>query len=112
MKPERIFEVTPAAIEQIRASATRDKPMLRVAAKRAEDGTLLYGMGFDDARENDLVLDFGELTLLIAPFSRQLLTGASLDFVEIEPGEFQFVFINPNDPAAGPAPAAVTRESE
>lgn len=99
---ERIFEVTAAALDQIGRTAieSQDKPALRVAAKRAEDGAIVYGVGFDEARENDLAIDFGTLTVLIAPFSKQLLSGATLDFVEVEPGEFQFVFVNPNDPGA------------
>ena len=27
-----------------------------------------------------------------------MLRGATLDFVELEPGDFQFIFLNPNDP--------------
>ena len=112
MKAERIFELTAAAIEQIGLSATRaqGKPALRVAAKRIEDGSFAYGIGFDEERENDVVLDFGAVTVLIAPFSKELLAGATLYFVETEPGEFQFVFINPNDPAARAAAAVPQSE--
>lgn len=100
---ERIFEVTAAALDEIgrNANPSQGKPGLRVAAKRAEDGSIVYGVGFDEARENDLAIDFGTLTVLIGPFSKELLSGATLDFVEVEPGEFQFVFVNPNDPGAG-----------
>jgi iron-sulfur cluster assembly protein len=31
-----------------------------------------------------------------------LLSGMTLDFVEIEPGSFQFIFMNPNDPEFTP----------
>lgn len=101
-----MFTVTPTAAEQIlRAAEAMDEGgnqpvMLRVAAK-VEDGEIVYGMGFDEERENDHVILSEGVTLLIAPRSGDLLAGASLDFVELHPGEFQFIFINPNEAAAG-----------
>ncbi len=67
------------------------------------DGSIVYGMGFDDERDNDEVLECEGITVLIAPLSRDLLNGATLDFVELKPGEFQFIFINPNEAAPPPA---------
>lgn len=97
-----MFYLTRAAAEQIMQSAAAlndsdTMPCLRVAAK-LEDGEIAYGMGFDEERENDAVLEVEGITLLIAPPSQPLLAGATLDFVELRPGEFQFIFINPNDP--------------
>lgn len=97
-----MFTLTSTAAEQILRAATSQQagdapPCLRVAAK-IEDGEIVYGMGFDDEREHDEVIECHGVTLLIAPRSEKLLAGATLDFVELRPGEFQFVFINPNDP--------------
>jgi len=100
-----MFTLTPAAAEQILSAATSQQasdeppslPSLRVAAK-IEDGEIVYGMGFDDERQHDAIIQTSGVTLLIAPSSQELLAGATLDFVELHPGEFQFVFINPNDP--------------
>lgn len=97
-----MLTLTPSAAEQIlRAASSQsvgdETPCLRVAAK-IENGEIVYGMGFDDEREEDTTIECHGVTLLIAPRSRELLTGATLDFVELHPGEFQFVFINPNDP--------------
>lgn len=92
-----MFTLTPAAATQI-ASAAReqtDSPGLRLAAKLDEDGELVYGMGFDEEREDDLVIEADGVTLLIAPRSQPLLEQARLDFVEVHPGEFQFVFQQP-----------------
>jgi iron-sulfur cluster assembly protein len=106
-----MFNLTPAAAEQIRQAAeTLDAEAevpgsLRVAAK-IEDGAIVYGMGFDDERDNDAVIESHGVTLLIAPPSQELLLGATLDFVELRPGEFQFIFINPNDPPAAGACAS------
>jgi cobyrinic acid a,c-diamide synthase len=96
-----MFTLTPTAAEQIaRAAAEQPEsrgpgglPMLRVAAKHDEnDGELVYGMGFDEEREDDLVLDAGGLSILISPRSQPLLESTTLDFTEVQPGEFQFIF--------------------
>jgi iron-sulfur cluster assembly protein len=96
-----MFKLTATAAEQIlrAAEAQPDAPALRVAAKIDEDGQLVYGMGFDEERENDLVLESEGVTLLISPRSQELLGEASLDFVELRPGEYQFIFVNPQEPA-------------
>lgn len=96
-----MFKVTHAAVVQIRnaADSQLDCPALRVAAKIDDDGEISYGMGFDDERENDLVIDCEGIQLLISPRSQELLDEATLDFVELRPGEFQFIFINPKDSA-------------
>jgi len=93
-----MFQVTTAAAEQIKnaAEAQDDEPLLRVAAK-VEDGELVYGMGFDEERENDVVIDCEGVSILISPRSQELLDEATLDFVELRPGEFQFVFMNPKE---------------
>jgi iron-sulfur cluster assembly protein len=100
-----MFHLTPNAAEQIlRAAAAQPdsaaaKPCLRVAAK-IEDNELVYGMGFDEERENDAVIEVAGINILIAPRSHELLTGTTLDFVELKPGEFQFIFLNPNETAS------------
>ena len=91
-----MFTVTPSAAEQlVRAAAEQPdrEAMLRVAAKLDEDdGELVYGMGFDEEREDDLVIDGGGITILISPRSQPLLENTTLDFTEVQPGEFQFIF--------------------
>jgi iron-sulfur cluster assembly protein len=96
-----MFKMTAAAAEQIRnaAEGQPDTLALRVAAKIDDDGQISYGMGFDEERESDLVLDCEGVQLLISQRSRELLDDATLDFVELRPGEFQFIFINPKDEA-------------
>jgi iron-sulfur cluster assembly protein len=94
-----VFQVSSTAAEQIRnaAEAQDDDPTLRIAAKTDDDGQLVYGMGFDEERENDIVIECEGVTLLVSPRSHELLDEAMLDFVELRPGEFQFVFINPKE---------------
>ncbi len=104
------FTVTAAAAEQILRAAEEQPesahlPKLRVAAKLDDEGNgavggMLYGMGFDEERDNDLVLDCTGVTVLLAPPSQELLDGATLDFIELKAGEYQFIFLNPNETAA------------
>jgi iron-sulfur cluster assembly protein len=99
-----MFKLTPAAAEQIlqAAEVQDDEPCLRVAAKVDDDGELVYGMGFDEERENDIVVDCEGIRILISPRSQELLAGAVLDFVELKPGEFQFVFADAQAPGCAP----------
>lgn len=95
-----MFKLTAAAAAQI-LRAVQDEPdqemvFLRVAAKIDND-ELVYGMGFDEERENDLILESEGIRLLISPRSQEYLETATLDFVELRPGEFQFIFVNPQD---------------
>lgn len=104
-----MITVTPAAAAQIRASARQSglgEPRLRIAARLTEKREIEYGMGFDEKGEGDLEFASEGVTLLVAPASSELLDGARLDYVELNPGEHRFIFINPNDPAhKSPKPA-------
>jgi iron-sulfur cluster assembly protein len=106
-----MINVTPSAAAQIRVAATQsdsDEMGLRIAARRAPDGTLDYAMGFDEARDDDLVLTSEGIALVVSPQQRDLLDGMTLDYVELEPGDFRFIFDNPNDTGAAPvAPKGV-----
>jgi iron-sulfur cluster assembly protein len=96
-----MITISPRAAEQIHISAeqTDCKGMaLRIAAKVAVDESIEYGIGFDEEREGDLRFTVQDIDLLIAPSSAEFLHGAHLDFVEVEPGQFNFIFQNPNDP--------------
>ena len=100
-----MITVTAQAAAQIANSATRaggGSPCLRLAARLDDKGVIEYGMGFDDPAEGDTRVITGEITLLISSGSIELLTGATLDYVEINPGELRFIFINPNDPSHKP----------
>jgi iron-sulfur cluster assembly protein len=97
-----MLKVTAEAIAQIQNAAQQagaDGMALRIAAKRDFDGSIQYGMGFDQEGEDDALIDAEGLKVLVATESQPLLGGAVLDFVEISPGNHQFIFINPNDTA-------------
>jgi iron-sulfur cluster assembly protein len=97
-----MINVTPQAAERIAKSAPQAGACLRLAARLGDKGQIEYGMGFDDKSEGDTQVVSGDITILISPGSIELLAGATLDFVEINPGEWRFIFINPNDPSHKP----------
>jgi iron-sulfur cluster assembly protein len=97
-----MITITAAAAKQILESARQsgmDRSSLRIAAKRMPNGGIDYGMGFDDhEKDSDLVFKTQGVTLVVEPASVELLKNAVLDFVEMEPGDRRFIFMNPNDP--------------
>lgn len=97
-----MIKITPVAAEQIRNSASQgqmDDMSLRLAATRNPDGSIHYGMGFDDNQlDGDTHISSGDVDLVVSESSLPLLAGMTLDYVELEPGAWQFIFMNPNDP--------------
>lgn len=95
------IKLTEAAVRQVRKSAEdsgMERLPLRIAAQRRGDGSIEYAMGFDEEDDADITSEYDELTVVVAPTSVDLLSGAVLDFVELDDGDQQFVFLNPNDP--------------
>ena len=104
-----MITVTPQAAEQIARSAPQagaGSACLRLAARLDDKGVIEYGMGFDDKADGDTQVVSSGITILVSAGSTELLSGATLDYVEINPGEWRFIFINPNDPShKAPRPA-------
>ena len=76
---------------------------LRLAIRRFEDGSLQYAMGFDaESREGDQKFMQHKIPVVVGADSLALARGMTVDFVEIEPGNKQFIFLNPNDPSYVP----------
>lgn len=109
-----MITITPQAAEQILKSAQQQADLkevsLRLVARLDDKGTIEYGMGFDDESEGDTQVVAGDIKVLVAAGCVELLSGATLDYVELNPGEQRFIFINPNDPShkpPGPTRSAV-----
>lgn len=99
-----MFNLTPAAAQQIQQAAQTSGALemaLRVAAKKDADGELQYGMGFDDPNDEDLKLELEGVAVVINGESQELLFDTVLDFVELNPGEFNFIFIPTSPPSCG-----------
>ncbi|MCW8956436.1 MAG: hypothetical protein OQL09_06105 [Gammaproteobacteria bacterium] len=95
-----MINLTAEAAKQIRLSAKESNLQglpLRLAGTRNDDGSIHYGMGFDDVKEDDTTYTSDGIDLVVSAVSKDLLDGMTVDFVEIEPGKPQFIFMNPND---------------
>ena len=46
----------------------------------------------------DQIYTSAGIDVLISDSCKDLLRGATLDYVELEAGQHQFIFVNPNDP--------------
>ncbi len=102
------IEVTEKAAAQIKKSALEsslENTALRIAATRNADNSIHYGLGFDDIGSNeeaDHHFESNGIEIVVADSSIELLKGTTLDYVELEPKQFHFVFLNPNDPNYSP----------
>ena len=97
---QHMFTLTITAAQQIQQAAANSgaqEMALRIAAKIDPDGSKQYGMGFDDPTEEDMKLDLNGVAVVIAGESQVLLADTVLDYVELNPGEFNFIFINARD---------------
>ena len=97
-----MISLTTSAIEQIKLSASQggmESMPLRVAIKELEDGSFHYAMGFDSQRlPGDNFVSFDGVDVVVSSGSKDLAEGMTIDFVELEPGKSEFIFLNPNDP--------------
>lgn len=97
-----LLQVSSRAAQQIRFQAKQNRMEgmpLRIAAKHNSDGSIHYGMGFDDTgRDDDTSYQSEGIDLVVSPMSIDLLNDATLDYVQLDDGNFEFIFINPNEP--------------
>lgn len=99
-----MFTLTSAAAQQITQAAQdsgAQDAVLRVAARREADGSIGYGMGFDDVGDGDTRLQIQDVHIVIAPHHVALLEDTTLDFVELEPGQYNFIFVPQEAETAG-----------
>lgn len=100
-----MIKITNEAAKQIQLSAQQGKTEnlpLRIAATKNADGSIHYGIGFDENKEGDIAVTSEGIKIIVSALSANLLKDTTLDFVEIEPGKNQFIFMNPNDPSYSP----------
>lgn len=101
-----MFKVTPVAADQVKAASLQggtEGMALRLAASQKPDGSIDYRMGFDEGTDDDIRFASEGVQVVIAPEFIPLLDTAVLDFVELESGENQFVFLNSQDANYQPA---------
>lgn len=102
MKPgDPPIKLTVAAAEQIKKSSEVSGSQgwpLRIAVRRDESETFQYAMGFDArSHEDDISFKSEGVDCVIRAGMLTLLKGMAVDYVEIEKGRHNFIFLNPND---------------
>lgn len=101
-----MIKLTEQAAKQIIDSAEQGKMQgipLRLAIKEQDDGSFHYAMGFDEQRlPGDIFVNIEEISMVVSAISKKLAEGMTIDYVELEPGKFEFIFLNPNDPTYVP----------
>lgn len=97
-----MFKLTKAAADQVLNAAKQgnaDGMALRLAAEQKTDGSIEYRMGFEDSvQDEDIRFKSEGIDLVMTPEDVPLLDEAVMDFVELEPGNPRFIFLNPRDP--------------
>jgi iron-sulfur cluster assembly protein len=104
-----MFTLTTTAARQIQEAAATSgaqEMALRIAAKIDPDGSKQYGMGFDHPTEEDMKLDLNGVSVVIAGESQVLLADTVLDYVELNPDEFNFIFIDARTYQGEPEPTS------
>ncbi len=93
-----LTEQAATQVQQAAASGGMAGLALRIAVRRTKEGDLDYGMGFDEPKEEDLQSEHYGVTVVISKAFGEVLNNLTVDYVELNPGEFHFIFQNPNDP--------------
>jgi iron-sulfur cluster assembly protein len=104
-----MFTLSSAAARQIQQAAIASgaqEMVLRIAARVDADGSMQYGMGFDEPNDEDMKLDLDGVAVVIADEHQELLNGTLLDYVELQPGEFNFIVIDDRQPQGAPEQAS------
>jgi iron-sulfur cluster assembly accessory protein len=101
-----MIKLTDAALKQILLSAEQGEMQatpLRIAIKEQDDGSFHYAMGFDEQRlPGDIFVNIEDVSLVVSETSKDLAEGMTIDYVELEAGKQEFIFLNPNDPTYRP----------
>lgn len=97
-----MITISPNATSQIELSAQQsdiNNAVMRIAIRKLDDGSFHYALGFDDAiSAQDVQFESGGINLVVSPDSLDLARELMIDYVELDSGEKNFIFINPADP--------------
>ncbi len=97
-----MITISKNAASQIELSARQSgitNAIMRIAIRKLDDGSFHYALGFDDAiSAQDIRFCSEGIELVISPESQDLAQELTIDYVELDTGEKNFIFINPTDP--------------
>ena len=72
---------------------------LRVAVMKKEGNKFHYAIGFDDNITNtDKVFKVNSVEVVMSNISLEMCDGMTIDYVELEKNQFNFIFLKPKDP--------------
>jgi len=94
-----MFTITDSAVEKFKESAKTSENsslLLRISAEKSEEKGIVYKMGFDNSRTDDIFCTISGLRILVDPQSMENAKAMVIDYRQFE-GQEQFVFLNPND---------------
>ena len=101
-----MITITKEAATQIQLSAKQSQAEgmpLRIACQRNDKGNFQYALGFADVEhDEDLHFNSEGIDIVVAPTSFDLVNTMVIDYVELDSGEKDFIFKNPNDPNYAP----------
>lgn len=92
------FHISETAARRISSLAAQEggRPMLRISVSGGGCSGFQYGFDFaEEVAEDDTVIAFGEVALVVDPLSYQYLVGSTVDFEEGLAGA-RFLVQNPN----------------
>lgn len=96
---EAIVTLTDKALEQVRKIFSEQQDQSRSGLRLGVVGGgcsgLSYKIDFDQQKEKDNIIDYGDVKVFIDPKSSIYLKGITLDFQDGLSGK-GFVFVNPN----------------
>ena len=97
-----MITISKNAASQIEFSAQQaglTHAVMRIAIRKLDDGSFHYALGFDDAfSAQDVQFKSQGIDLVVSPESLDLGRDLTIDYVELDSGEKNFIFINPADP--------------
>ena len=99
MTTTQIIEVTDLAaekLEEVLNEQGEDGALLRVMVMPGEQGGFQYMLGVEkDAKDDDIMIDAGNIRILVDPESAPMVEGAKIDYIDslMRSG---FVISNPN----------------
>ena len=91
----QVTERAAEKVKQLMAAESKAGFALRVAVQGGGCSGFQYGMSFEQGRrEDDLVLEFGDLQVYVDPMSNLYLDEVSIDYVD-SLNDSGFKFVNP-----------------
>ncbi len=105
-RDDKIIKITDVAAQQIQKSIKPEEAKtvnLRLAVMRNTDGSFHYAMGIDDQNyEDDIKLQSNNVNIVVNSAMLSMMINMTIDYVELEKGQYNFIFLNPNDPSYMP----------